>query len=78
MKTNKIKIKRGENIKVISGKYKGKTGKIKNILVNKNMITVEDINIRTKHMKPKQSEEKGSRIKVEFPIHYSNIKQLKQ
>jgi len=72
----KIKAKKGNKVQIISGKYKGKTGTIKEILTSKNKVTIEDINIKTKHIKPKQSEEKGSIIQIEGPIHYSNIKLL--
>lgn len=70
----KIKIKKGDKIKVISGKEKGKEGLVRSILKNRNQVIVENINIKIKHIKPKQTEEKGIIKEIEGPIHYSNIK----
>nr|YP_010951584.1 50S ribosomal protein L24 [Laurencia catarinensis]WMP12523.1 50S ribosomal protein L24 [Laurencia catarinensis] len=74
MKKYKIKAKKGNKVKIISGKYKGQMGIIKEILHEKNKVIIKDINIQTKHIKVKQSEEQGSIKQVEGPIHYSNIK----
>nr|ARW68756.1 ribosomal protein L24 [Palisada sp.] len=74
MKKYKIKVKKGNTVKVISGKHKGQTGIVKEIINNKNKIVVEKINIQTKHTKAKQSEDKGIIQQIEGPIHYSNIK----
>nr|YP_010619515.1 Ribosomal protein L24 [Xiphosiphonia pinnulata]WAX03528.1 Ribosomal protein L24 [Xiphosiphonia pinnulata] len=70
----KTKIKKGDDIKVISGKYKGKYGKVSLIIKKNNQVLIENINIKTKHIKPKQKDDKGYIEKVEKPIHYSNIK----
>lgn len=70
----KIKIKKGDNVKVISGKEKGKEGLVRSILKNRQQVVVENINIKIKHVKPKQTEEKGIIKEIECPIHYSNIK----
>lgn len=67
-------IKKGDNVTIISGKYKYKTGKIVKIINSKNQVIVENINIKTKHIKPKREEEQGEIIKIEAPIHKSNIK----
>ena len=76
MKKYKIKAKRGNEVKIISGKYKGKTGIVKKIFNETNKIIVENINIKTKHAKSKQSEEKGTLKKIEGPIDYSNVQIL--
>nr|YP_009396455.1 ribosomal protein L24 [Polysiphonia scopulorum]ARW65641.1 ribosomal protein L24 [Polysiphonia scopulorum] len=70
----KIKIKKGDNVEVRSGKEKGKQGKVISIIKNKEYIVIENINIKTKHIKPRQTDEKGTIKKIECPIHYSNIK----
>nr|YP_010619905.1 Ribosomal protein L24 [Symphyocladia marchantioides]WAX03918.1 Ribosomal protein L24 [Symphyocladia marchantioides] len=70
----KTKIKKGDDIKIISGKYKGKYGKVSSVLKKNNQVLIENINIKTKHIKPKQTDEKGYIKKIEQPIHYSNIK----
>jgi len=73
----KNKIKCGDNVSIISGKYKGDTGKVISIIKKKNKIIIENINIKTKHIKPKQTEEKGYIKKIEAPIDYSNVKLIK-
>ena len=67
------KIRKGDMIKVISGSYKGKTGKVIKTSLNKNRILVEGINIVKKHMKPSQENPQGGIIKKEMSIHISNI-----
>nr|YP_009393569.1 ribosomal protein L24 [Bostrychia simpliciuscula]ARW62131.1 ribosomal protein L24 [Bostrychia simpliciuscula] len=70
---NKIKIKKGDIVKIISGKFKDQTGKVNSIKKKTNSLTIENINFKTKHIKPKQTEEKGTIKKIEGPIHCSNI-----
>nr|YP_009392104.1 ribosomal protein L24 [Periphykon beckeri]ARW60452.1 ribosomal protein L24 [Periphykon beckeri] len=74
MKTN---IKKGDQVEVISGKYKGKFGKVSLIIKEKHQLIVENINIKTKHVKPKTTENTGYIKKIEKPIHYSNVKLIK-
>ncbi len=73
-KKTKIKVKVGNIVKIISGKYKNETGKVNKIFYKKNSLIVENINLKTKHIKPKQSEEHGQIKQIEKPIHISNIK----
>nr|YP_010619321.1 Ribosomal protein L24 [Amplisiphonia pacifica]WAX03334.1 Ribosomal protein L24 [Amplisiphonia pacifica] len=70
----KNKIKKGDDIQVISGKYKGQYGKVSLVLKKDNQVLIENINKKTKHVKPKQTDDKGYIKKIEKPIHYSNIK----
>ena len=77
MKNNKkfkIKFNVGDNVKIISGKHKLKTGIVKRIILKENKIFVENINLKTKHVKPKTGEEKGKVKRMEGYIHISNIK----
>lgn len=69
-----MKIKKGDNVIVITGKDKGKKGKIASVLVAKNKVVVEGINMMKKHQRPRKSGEKGSKIDVAMPIHASNVK----
>jgi len=66
-----MKLKIGDNVKVISGNDKGKFGKIKKIV--KSALTVEGINIRTKHIKPLTKEKSGEILQKETPINISNV-----
>ena len=69
----KLKIKKGDTIKVITGDDKGKTGRVLEINSSKLTLLVEGINIHTKHEKPNQRNQQGGLVKTELPIHYSNV-----
>ena len=68
-----MNLKVGDKVVVIAGKDKGKEGKIIKTLKNDNKVVVEGINIVTKHVKPNAQNENGGIIKVEAPIHASNV-----
>ena len=65
-------MKIGDTVVVIAGKDRNKTGKIIKILKN-NKVVVEGVNMVTKHVKPSAQNENGGIIKVEAPIHASNV-----
>ena len=69
-----MKIKKGDNVKIITGKDKGKKGKIVAVLVAKNKVVVEGINMMKKHQRPKKSGEKGTKISIAMPLDASNVK----
>lgn len=69
-----MKVKVGDNVKVLAGKDKGKTGRIIKTLIKENKVVVEGINIVKKHIKPSRMNEVGSIVEVEAPIHVSNVK----
>jgi large subunit ribosomal protein L24 len=58
---------------VISGKDKGKKGKIASVLVEKNRVIIEGINMMKKHQRPRKSGEKGTKMNIAMPIHASNV-----
>jgi len=68
-------IKKGNQVKVITGKDKGKTGEVIEINRKLNMLKVKAINLVKKHKKPTK-EKKGGIISKESFIHYSNVKNL--
>ena len=68
-----MNFKVGDKVVVIDGKDKGKEGKIIKTLKNDNKVVVEGINMVTKHVKPSAQNENGGIIKVEAPIHASNV-----
>lgn len=74
IKRKQIKFKIGDYVKVIAGKYKNQGGKIIKIIAKKNSVIVENINLKTKHIKPKKEDEKGNIAQIEGHIHISNIK----
>ena len=69
-----MKVKVGDNVKILAGKDKGKEGKIIKTLKKDNKVVVEGINIIKKHVKPNRMNEVGSIVEVEAPIHVSNVK----
>ena len=70
-----MKIKKGIQVKIITGKDKGKTGEVIEINRKLNSVKVKAINIVKKHLKPTK-ENKGGIISKESFIHYSNVKNL--
>jgi len=69
-----MKLKKGDSIKVITGKDKGKSGKIVRVLVKENKVVIEGINMMKKHQRPRKTGEKGTMMNVAMPIHASNVK----
>lgn len=65
------KIKKGDTVKVITGKDKGKEGKV--VAVKNGKVTVEGVNTVTKHTKPSQSNPNGGIVHQEAPIDISNV-----
>ncbi|XP_073307482.1 large ribosomal subunit protein uL24c-like [Primulina huaijiensis] len=70
---HKMHVKLGDTVKVISGKDKGKIGEVASIIKHNSTIVVKEINLKTKHIKSKGEEEPGKIIKIEAPIHSSNV-----
>ena len=71
-----MKIKVGDNVRVITGTNKGKEGKVLKIFRKDNKVLVDGINVVKKHMKPNRTNESGGILEVEAPIHISNVKVL--
>lgn len=67
------KLKKGDKVRVISGKHKGSEGMIVSINQTKNSAIVENVNKVTKHKKAKQDNQESGIIKVDSPIHLSNL-----
>lgn len=71
-----MKIKVGDNVRVITGSNKGKEGKVLNVLRKDNRVVVDGVNIVKKHVKPNRTNESGGILEVEAPLHISNVKVL--
>ncbi len=74
IKKVKLHVRKNDNVTVISGNDKGKSGKILKVFPQKSRVIVEGVNIRKRHMRPTQSRPQGAIIEREFPIHASNVK----
>ena len=68
-----MKIRKGDNVKVLSGNDKGKTGEVLEVIPNTQKIIVKGVNIRKKHVKPRKQGEEGGIIPVECAIHSSKV-----
>ena len=66
-------IKKGDNVVVIAGKEKGKTGKVTEVSSKNNRVLVDGVNIVTKHQKARKQDEKSQIIKKNAPIEASNV-----
>jgi len=69
-----MKIKVNDNVKILAGKDKGKTGKVLKTFKNECKVVVEGINISKRHTKPRTTNDKGGIFDIEMPIHVSNVK----
>ena len=70
---NKIKIKKGDQVIVIAGAYKGTKGSVLKVLYTKNKALVEGVNTVKRHTKPNSENPKGGIIEKLLPINISNI-----
>ena len=68
-----MKLKREDNVIVISGRDKGKTGKITAVLRNENQVVVEGVNIVKRHTKPSQKQPRGGILDLTKPINASKV-----
>ena len=69
----KIKIKKNDTVKVISGEDKGLTGRVLRVMIDKDRAIVEGINLVSKHSKPTAANPQGGIVKKEAAIHISNL-----
>ena len=67
-----MKIKKNDTIKIITGKDRGKSGKVLKVFPVKNKILIDGLNVYKKHVKPKKQGEKGQTVLVPRPIYVSN------
>ena len=67
-----LKIRRGDTVRVISGKEKGKRGEVQKVIPKDNRVVVRGVNIRTRHARPTQQNQEGL-YTFEAPLHVSNV-----
>ena len=78
MKTNQRKkrrptIRREDTVMVISGKEKGRTGRVITVDWKRERLLIEGVNMVTRHTKPNAANQQGGLVKTESPVHYSNV-----
>jgi len=70
---HKIHVRKDDTVVVITGKDKGKEGKVKKVLPKTGRVVVEGVNMVKKHTKPSAKNMQGGIIEMEAPIHSSNV-----
>ncbi|MDI6839338.1 MAG: 50S ribosomal protein L24 [bacterium] len=69
-----MRLKKGDIVRVMSGEYKGKQGKILRIFPSHSVCIVEGVNFQIKHQRPTSPDQQAGRLKKEGPVHISNLK----
>ncbi len=68
-----MRIRSGDNVLVIAGKEKGKTGRVERQQTKQDRVVVEGVNMITRHVRPRPNVRQSGRIQQEAPIHVSNL-----
>ena len=70
---NKLHVRKGDNVVVITGKDKGTKGRVLKVFTKESRVLVENVNMIKKHVKPNRKNQQGGIIQKEAPIHASNV-----
>ena len=74
IKQQKMHVRVGDNVTIISGFHKNETGEVIRVNKNTGKIIVKGVNFKFKHIKPNTDNEVGEIKQIEAPIHHSNVK----
>ena len=74
MSRQRFHVKKGDNVEVISGNFKGSSGKILEVRAGKQQVLVEGVRIIKKHLRKSEDNPQGKIAEREGPIHISNVK----
>ena len=74
----KLHVHKGDNVEVISGNFKGSSGKVLEVIARKQRVLVEGVRMIKKHLKKSQDNPQGKISEREGPIHISNVKVLER
>ncbi len=66
-------IKKGDTVQVLTGKEKGKKGRVLSVHPSENKVIIEKINVVKKHLKPSRQHQQGGIVERENPLHISNV-----
>ena len=69
----KMRIKKGDKVKMLSGKDRGKSGKVLEVFPRSGKVIVENLNMVKKHLRPTKEGEKGKRVEVAMPVSVSKV-----
>ena len=73
-KNKSLNAKKGQEVNIITGKYKGQVGKIMSVDKRSEKVVIENINVAKRHLKPDKKNPSGGIVNREQGIHISNIK----
>lgn len=73
-----MNIKKGDNVKILQGKDKGRTGKILRVMPKKSAVLVEGINQVKRHVKRQSQEQPGGIVQIEKPLHWSKVAKVEE
>jgi large subunit ribosomal protein L24 len=73
-KKQKIHVKIGDTVKILSGSHKNETGEVLKIIQKTGKLLIKGVNFKFKHIKPNNENEIGEIKQIEAPIHHSNVK----
>jgi large subunit ribosomal protein L24 len=66
-------VRKGDNVIITAGSSKGRQGKVLRVVTDKDQVVVEGVNVRTRHVRPSQTNPQGGIVHKEMPIHISNV-----
>jgi large subunit ribosomal protein L24 len=78
MNRPKSHVKKGDQVEVISGNFKGSSGKVLEVILRKQQVLIEGVRIIKKHLRKSQENPQGKIAEREGPIHISNVKLLER
>jgi large subunit ribosomal protein L24 len=78
MNRMKFHVKKGDHVEVISGNFKGSTGKVLEVIPSKQQVLIEGVRIIKKHLRKSQDNPHGKIAEREGPIHISNVKLIER
>jgi large subunit ribosomal protein L24 len=67
------KVRKNDTVEVLSGRDRGKRGKVLRVIPKAERVVVEGVNIRKRHMRPRQGAEQGGIVEFPAPLHVSNV-----
>jgi large subunit ribosomal protein L24 len=74
----KLHVRKGDNVEVISGNFRGSSGKVLEVIARKQRVLIEGVRMIKKHLKKSQDNPQGKISEREGPIHISNVKVLER
>ena len=74
----KLHVRKGDNVEVIAGNFKGSSGKVLEVLARKQRVLIEGVRLIKRHLKKSQDNPQGKIAEREGPIHISNVKVLER